>query len=162
MRTHVRGGASMHGLLWIAACAPPAEVSGPAAGSDGIDPTGHIVAEDGSSTGTSGPAEDTTGAPSCGGWDCGSLECVADRCHGCEASADCLSGTICYGDDCVPPEDAPACASVPHPVCGDGVIGALEECDGSDACDGCDDGVEPEVWWSFDEPYFDRAVEPPT
>ena len=156
-----RSAASVLGsLVAITACAPATESSASSGGSEGIDPTESVPSDASSSTfaDDTSNGEESTGEPLCGGYECGLLQCIEERCRGCAGSEDCPADTICFGEQCVPPEDAPECLLVPLPVCGDGIIGALEECDSADACDDCEHGLEPEVWWAFDEPYLDRPV----
>lgn len=68
---------------------------------------------------------------------CGELRCRADRCDGCSTWEDCPAGLMCWQHACYPVDDLPRCNAVAAPVCGDGVIGALEECEGGPGCVDC-------------------------
>lgn len=91
------------------------------------------VDDTGDTTGMSIPPDATCEVDS----DCGELNCYDGVCEGCVTYEDCADGLVCWGTRCILPSDAPTCAGIAAPVCGDGEIGALEECDGSPGCNDC-------------------------
>lgn len=105
---------------------------------DASGPTGSVTS---ASTSTPDPDAGSDDAPpdaTCtDDADCGELMCHDGSCHGCESSTQCKDGLVCWIYRCVLPEEAPACVGGAGPVCGDGEIGALEECDGSPGCTDC-------------------------
>ncbi|MBL4687215.1 MAG: hypothetical protein JKY37_21640, partial [Nannocystaceae bacterium] len=116
---------------------------------------------DSDATSTTG-AGSTTDDPQCGVHPtCGELRCFSGRCHGCKTWEDCPSGEVCWRDDCIDPQDAPRCLGVEAPVCGDGVIGALEECDGGRDCASCETKSAPLYWWSYDATSIERTIASP-
>jgi hypothetical protein len=68
---------------------------------------------------------------------CAPLECSGVRCHGCTTWQDCPTDLLCWRSECYVPDELPLCHAISAPVCGDGEIGALEECDGGAGCTEC-------------------------
>jgi hypothetical protein len=68
----------------------------------------------------------------------------------CETHADCPEGHRCWLDVCMPVDEVPGCIAVDGPVCGDGVIDALEACEGGPGCDACRK-AEASPSWTFPE-----------
>src|SRR5689334_7450045 len=68
---------------------------------------------------------------------CGALRCRDHRCDGCKISEDCPDDLLCWRDACYPADVLPECNDVVTPVCGDGKIDALEECEGGPGCIDC-------------------------
>lgn len=60
----------------------------------------------------------------------------------------CPEGSPCPDPDPVEPA---LCEQLDVPVCGDGVVGALEECDGGPGCLACQDAIEPIPWITLPE-----------
>lgn len=79
--------------------------------------------------------------------DCGALMCWDGRCHGCATFEDCPGDLLCYVQICMPASEAPMCIASDAPTCGDGVIGALEECDATPGCDACRREDVFEAWF---------------
>ena len=111
--------------------------------------TGGIATEFGGAAGSVGSVGSAGSVGSTGG----SSGSAGDLCPDCEeidcdTNADCPQGQRCWRDVCQPIDEVPACIGVDGPVCGDGVIDALEACDGGPGCASCRDG-EAVPSWSF-------------
>ncbi|HWB78872.1 MAG TPA: hypothetical protein VG755_28115, partial [Nannocystaceae bacterium] len=75
---------------------------------------------------------------------CGGLECRNAHCFGCHSNDECPADLLCWNFSCYAADDLPQCNSIVPPTCGDGIIGALEECDGGPGCTDCrrDEAIE--------------------
>jgi hypothetical protein len=133
------------------ACAPASRPV--SAGDTGIFPmtsssTGSGSDGSGGATGdTSGSSEDDCRDDA----DCGDLRCIDGACYGCMTRDDCPADQQCLSDYCRDVDDVPLCVGLEAPVCGDGVIGALEECDGGPECDDCSRTVVSQTWIAASE-----------
>jgi len=78
--------------------------------------------------------------------DCGELRCIDGSCYGCWTREDCAEGQRCWFDYCRALDEVPECVGLEPTVCGDSMIGALEECDAGGDCVDCSDGLAPETW----------------
>lgn len=68
---------------------------------------------------------------------CGALECRNAHCFGCHSNDECPADLLCWSFSCYAADDLPQCNAIVPPTCGDGIIGALEECDGGPGCTDC-------------------------
>jgi hypothetical protein len=93
---------------------------------------------------------------------CGELRCIDGSCYGCDVHDECPAELLCWNSYCREQDEVPRCVTLDAPVCGDGEIEALEECDGGPGCTACVSGSSPEPWIVADgihalEPTIDGA-----
>lgn len=121
------------------ACVPASREDDVPAASTGISSIG---------TGESGGTTDDVGTD----WECeehyecGALMCFSGRCYGCSTFEDCPHDLLCWLQECIPASEVPQCLAIAAPTCGDGLIGALEECDGTPGCSACQYDEVFESW----------------